>query len=160
MESLYRQLKFISNTQLGKRFWKSDALRGEKCTAAVSTLTPDETTGDIDGNTIKDGTLVILMTKKMILTTIKLMVKIFIIEPVTEMAVMFKMLVMREIDDEVSIILVFQGNSENRSSNPPFRMLYLHNTPISILSCKIYSLWHITDIIFCNNDNIIYNTYT
>ena len=64
MESLYRQLKFISNTQLGKRFWKSDALRGEKCTAAVSTLTPDETTGDIDGNTIKDGTLVILMTKK------------------------------------------------------------------------------------------------
>lgn len=80
------------------------------------------------------------MTKKMILTTIKLMVKIFIIEPVTEMAVMFKMLVMREIDDEVSIILVFQGNSENRSSNPPFRMLYLHNTPISILSCKIYSL--------------------
>ena len=47
------------------------------------------------------------MTKKMILTTIKLMVKIFIIEPVTEMAVMFKMLVMREIDDEVSIILVF-----------------------------------------------------
>ena len=35
------------------------------------------------------------------------MVRIFIIELVTEMAVMLKMLVMREVDDQVSIILVF-----------------------------------------------------
>ena len=65
-------------------------------------------TGDIDGNAIKDGDLQgDSDDNKNDIDYIKLMVRIFIIELMTEMAVMLKMLVMREVDDQVSIILVF-----------------------------------------------------
>ena len=84
--------------------------------------------------------MVILMTTKMILTVVKLMVRLFIVKPVTQMAVMVRMVLMRALDDQVSIVSVFQGNRKNSSSNPPFRMLYFYNISFSILSCKIYFL--------------------
>ena len=84
--------------------------------------------------------MVILMTTKMILTVVKLMVRLFIVKLVTQMVVMVRMVLMRALDDQVSIVSVFQGNRKNNSSNPPFRMLYFYNISSSILSCKVYFL--------------------
>ena len=99
--------------------------------------------------------MVILMTTKKILTIIKLIVRIFIIELAIEMAVMFKMLVMREIDDEVSIILVFQGNLKTAH---PICYIYIIYLFLYYLAKDIP--FHILLISYFEIMNIIYITYT
>ena len=53
--------------------------------------------------------MVTLMTTMIISAIIKLNVRIFIIKPLIEMAMVFKMAAVMAIDDQISIVLVLEG---------------------------------------------------
>lgn len=67
---------------------------------SFQSLIHGDSTGSIDGERAEDGNLLRdANDKKMILTIVKLMVRIFIIKPVIAMEMMVKMVVMMRTDD-------------------------------------------------------------
>lgn len=97
-------LKYSANTQI--KHFENEVFKGEKLhRTSFYSLTHSKM-----GVVLKIVICTVTLITKMILTIVKLMVRIFIIKLLIEIAMVIKMVVVIVIDDQVLIILVLLSN--------------------------------------------------